>query len=58
MKTEYAPPCVSGTTYIYKVGDTKVLVMVFDDGKVHFSTREGAKWTWSGPIPAERTGRF
>lgn len=58
MKTEYATPSVSGATYIYKVGSTEVLVMVFDNGKVHFATRESATDTWSSPISAERTGRF
>ena len=58
MKTEYAPPSVSGATYIYKVGSTEVLVMVFDNGKIHFATRESPFHTWSPPIPAIRKDKF
>ena len=58
MKIQYAPPSVSGATYIYKVGSAEVLVMVFDDGKVHFATRGSPTDTWSPPIAAERVGKF
>ena len=58
MKTEYAPPSVSGATYVYKVGSAEVLVMVFDNGKVHFATRESPMDTWSPPIPPMREGKF
>ena len=58
MKTQNAPPSVSGATYVYKVGSAEVLVMVFDNGKVHFATRGSPMETWSPPIPAERVGKF
>ena len=58
VTTEYAPPSVSGATYIYQVGSAEALVMVFDNGKVHFATRESPTDTWSPPIPAERVGKF
>ncbi len=58
MKTEYAPPSVSGATYVYKVGSAEVLVMVFDNGKVHFASRGSPSETWSPPIPAIREGKF
>ena len=58
MKTEYAPPSVSGATHFFKVGSTEVLVMVFDNGRITFATKEAAADTWSPPIPAERVGKF
>ena len=58
MKTDYAPPSVSGATYVYKVGSAEVLVMVFDNGKVHFATRGSPMDTWSPPIPPMREGKF
>jgi TATA-box binding protein (TBP) (component of TFIID and TFIIIB) len=58
MKNQYAPPSVSGSTYIYKVGNAEVLVMVFDNGKVHFAIRKSPTDTWSPPIPADKIGRF
>jgi hypothetical protein len=58
VKTYNAPPSVSGATHIFKVGSTEVLVMVFDNGRINFATKESAADTWSPPIPAERTGRF
>jgi TATA-box binding protein (TBP) (component of TFIID and TFIIIB) len=58
VKTEYAPPSVSGATYVYKVGSAEVLVMVFDNGKVHFASRGSPSETWSPPIPAIREGKF
>lgn len=58
MTNDHAPPSVSGATHIFKVGSTEVLVMVFDNGRIHFATRASSMDTWSPPIPAERTGRF